>query len=416
MRSLAAILTTGLLAMTLAPVAGAGIPELFYEGNPWPGCSARALGMSQSALDLSPMGALSNPALLARAPSGLSVSLSGGLGFDIERRSVRVYDSFGSLLGESETAYNQGADFVPAGLALSLRGVDWLPEALAIGFGWRVPRSFDYEYSRILRSESYVKTGEEILSSSGRINEVSVALGLIPSEALGFGLGAGYVTGGRNLTWEERYVDPTIEDVLISDSHDITGLVARGSVQYAPLARLSLIAGVEKHLSYEHGDGITPGGTVELPLRLSLGGIYVPGSRLRTTFTGSVYWSGDSQAEYAGTDMGLDDSWGVSAGVEHLIPAGPAVRFGFGFDRSPISRALDAVRFSAGMGFRLSDWDLDLGLSFSPRRWRKASVPDLFPYTPSSDFPSPSFEEGDSLSVEESSTMILISIGRSFEL
>jgi hypothetical protein len=249
------------------------------------------------------------------------------------------------------------------------------------------------------------------------LNEISLSLGFTLSPSLAIGLGAGYCTGSRNLTWEERYVDPTMEDVLISDSHDISGIIVRGSALYRPIERLAIVVGAEQPMGYEHTDGLTDGGTLELPLRLFAGGIYTPGNRLRTVFTGLFRWSGDGSAEYAGTDLGLDDSWGVNAGVEHRLQAGPRVRFGFGYDRSPISRALDAMSFSTGIGFDLSEWQLDVGLAFSPRRWRRASVPDLDPYAyPSSPFPSPSFAEDDSITVEESSTRLLLSVTRSFDL
>lgn len=413
---LAAALLAGLCLS--APPARAGIPELFYEGSAYPGCSARALGMGLSKrLDLSPLGTLSNPALLAEMPDGLTLTAAGGANLDIERRSVKVYDSFGSVMGESETAYNQGVDLLPSGLALTVSGVDWLPSSLALGVGWRVPSSFRYDYSRTIRDDSYVETAEEILESSGMLNEVSACVGFGPSRIFAFGLGAGYCLGERSLSWEERYVDPTTDDVLLEDTHEITGMIVRGSLLCRPVDRLTLVAGAEQPMGFEHSGDLTPGGSLELPLRLFAGGVYVPGNRLRTVFACGFHWSGDSDAAYAGIDLGLEDSWGLNVGVEHRLQAGPAVRFGFGYERSPISNALDAMSFSTGMGFDLSrSFRVDLGLVFSPRRWRKGSVPDLAPYAgDSSPFPSPSFVEGDSLTVEESNTLVLLSLTRTFE-
>ena len=414
----AALVLGWAIQLVAAPVARAGLPEVYYDGIAYPGCSARAMGMGMSRLvDLTPLGALTNPALLSGLPRGLVATMSGGLTMDTERRSLKVYDSFGSVMGESETSYNEGVDLLPAGVALSVRGVDWLPSSIAAGFGWRVPSAFSYDYSRTIRNEAYVETGTERLEVSGAMNEIDLSVAFLPSSRLCLGLGAGYRTGTRTITWTEDYVDPTLEDVLLSDGHDMTGLVVRGSAMLRPVGRVSLFAGIEQPMGLEHSDGLTDGGTLELPTRLFAAGLYVPGNRLRTTFAGSFYWSGDGSASYAGTDLGLDDSWGLGAGVEHCITGGPRVRFGFAYDRSPLSRALDAMTFATGLGAGLGGWEVDLGLSFSPRRWRKASVPDLFPYDyPGSPLPSPSFDQGDSLSVEESSTRLLLSVTRSFDL
>jgi hypothetical protein len=59
------------------------------------------------------------------------------------------------------------------------------------------------------------------------------------------------------------------------------------------------------------------------------------------------------------------------------------------------------MTFTAGMGFRISNWELDFGAGFSPVRWGQTEIPGLI-----------SFPPDDSLWVEESETRIIISIGR----
>ena len=63
------------------------------------------------------------------------------------------------------------------------------------------------------------------------------------------------------------------------------------------------------------------------------------------------------------------------------------------------------MNFTAGLGFCIGEWNLDLGASFSPDRWRETEISGL-----------PSFVPGDSLTVEETDTRVMFSISRVFDL
>lgn len=396
----------------------AGLPEVMWLGEQDPAASAWSAGMGGCGfLEVSALGALGNPAILGLSGDGLRVDAAAGVSYVTEKRTRRVYDSFGSSIGESEYSFNTGLSFVPMGAALSLRNAIGLPETFSIAAGWRVPRSFGYRYDRIVRDNSYVETGREQLKITGIESELAIALAFSPSEAFSFGIGGGYITGSRDVTWNVDMVDPTIPDVLAVRNEGISGMVARGSVLFAPDRRVFVSAGIEypMPLSFspaESGDPITWGTLsdstdydLDQPMKVRLGALYVPGNRLLSRFTGEFYWSADGSLEFEGESLGLKNSWGVRAGVENTLPGGPVARFGFGYDRSPVAAALDRMSFTAGMGFSIGAWTLDAGASFSPDRWRQTEISGL-----------PSFETGDSLTVEETETRLVFSISRVFDI
>ena len=400
-----------LLALT------AGLPEVMWLGETGTPGSASALGMGNCGfLDVSALGVLENPALLAIAEEGLQVEIAAGLDYFVEKRTRRVYDVFGSSIGESEYAFNKNLVFVPGGAAVAFRNIAGLPEAFSFAAGWRVPSTFTYSYGRTVRDDSYVKTGEENLDISGIRNEFDLAVAFSPSEFLSFGFAGGYITGSRDVTWEVTHVDPSQEGILARREETVSGIVTRGSILFIPDRRVFISAALEypMPLSFspeETGDPVSwntfsdTDYDLDIPMIVRFGSIYIPGNSLRSVFKGEFYWSPDGSMEYEDENLGLFNSWGVHAGVENTLPGGPVARFGFGYDRSPISSALDRMSFTAGMGFHIGDWNLDMGASFSPDRWKQTEISGL-----------PSFTSGDSLTIEETDTRLMFSISRVFDI
>ncbi|MBD3368877.1 hypothetical protein GF402_00750 [Candidatus Fermentibacteria bacterium] len=381
----------------------ASLPSVLDMGIPCPSTSARGISMGESGfVELTPTGALRNPALSGLLGPGLLVEVSGGTRLTMEKRLRKVYDEFGSSIGESEEAFNRHISTFPGGVSATGSGAVGIPNNVSITAGLYRPYSFCYDYDRMVMDESYVETARERLEVSGRASELALAACFAPSERLLVGLGAGYLFGNRTSRWVVSYVDPTADDVLQVTDTDVSGASARASALYRA-GRVAISAGMDYSLSYElTGDEQA---SVSLPPVFHAGAVYEPGNALRTVFTGECYYSARSDAEREGADMYDRDAWGMSAGVENDLPGGPVGRFGFSYRSSPISRALDRMAFTLGLGFRLGDYSLDVGGSFSPGRWRQVEVPDMV-----------SFDPGDSLVVEESSTTVLLSIGRRFEL
>jgi hypothetical protein len=347
---------------------------------------------------VSALGALENPAIMGLGRlEGLRVDGAGLAVVGYEKRLRKVYDQFGSAIGESETAFNRDLAVMPGGLAGWMAGGS-LPENLSLAAGLRAPSSFHYSYDRVLRDAAYVETGRESLEISGSELEMAASAAFSPSADVTLGLGGGWIAGSRESVWEQTWVDPTQPDVSTTTDQDISGLAARGSA-LVNLGRLRVTAGAEALLSYEiEGDSSM---SVDLPPTLRAGAVYVPGNRLLTRFVAEAYYSTASDAEIEGQPLYDRDAWGVSAGVENDLPGGPIGRFGFRYDSSPIDRSLDATTFTAGLGLRAGPWAVDLGGSFTPQRWRQTDVPGL-----------PSFTAGDSLQVEESSTRVMLSVSR----
>jgi len=402
--------------VSLLAVTG-GLPDVMWQGDPDPASTAWAAGMGNCGfLEASALGALANPSMLGLADAGLRVDLSGGAVYASEKRTRRVYDSFGSSIGEAEYAFNTGLRFFPAGAAVSVSRALGFPESFSAAVGWTVPATFGYGYERIVRDNAYVETGRETLEITGMRNELAASVAFSPSDAVTFGMGGGIVTGSRNVEWRTVWVDPTVADVVSVRDETMSGAFFRGAVLVVPQERVFVSAGIEypTPLSVspvETGDPVTwstlsdADYDLDQPLRATVGARYVPGNRLMSVFAGELYWSGDGSLEFEGQSLGLSNAWGLRAGVENTLPGGPVARFGFGYDRSPISSELDRMTFTAGMGFHAGSWALDAAMGFTPDRWRQTMIPGL-----------PSFVSGDSLQVEETSTRVTLSLSRAFDV
>ncbi|MCK4806765.1 MAG: hypothetical protein KAT09_03920 [Candidatus Aegiribacteria sp.] len=406
------IIAAGILSLITA-----GLPEVMWLGNPVGSASAVSHGMGECGfMEGSALGILENPSLLGISEHGLQVEFSAGMDFFVEKRTRRVYDQFESSIGESEFAFNKGIGFFPGGVALAVRGLDGLPESLAFAAGWRVPAFYGYSYERTVRDAAYVITGDERLDVSGILNEFALAVAFIPSDVFSFGLAGGYVTGSRDVTWEVTHVDPVLDSIRSNRSETANGIVTRGSILFSPDRRVFVSAALEYPMPLSispqaDGDPVTwnvlseTDYDLDMPMILRLGSIYIPGNSLRSRFIGEFFWSSDGSLEFEGENLGMKNSWGVNAGVENTLPGGPVARFGFGYRRSPLASALDRMSFTAGLGFCIGEWNLDLGAGFSPDRWRQTEISGL-----------PSFVAGDSLTVEETDTRVMFSISRVFDL
>lgn len=394
-----------------------GLPEVMWLGETVSSFSARSMGMGESGFtEVSALGVLINPALMGLMDEGLQVEVSAGMDYIVEKRTRRVYNQFESSIGESEYSFNRSLFFNPGGAAVAIRGLSGFPETIAFAAGWRVPATFGYSYGRIIRDDSYVRTGEESLEISGILNEFSLALAFMPSDVFSFGLSGGFITGSRDVSWEVVYVDTTLGGTTAQRNESHSGIVTRGSVLFAPDRRVFISASLEYPMPLSvspetSGDPVswnTLSDTdydLDMPVTVHVGSIYIPGNRLRSRFTGEFHWSSQGSLEFQGESLGLRNSWGVNAGVENTLPGGPVARFGFGYRRSPVHSSLDRMSFTAGLGFRISDWSVDIGASFSPDRWNQMEVPGL-----------PSFVPGDSLIASELSTGLMFTVSRWFTI
>lgn len=392
----------GLLA--LAAITG-GLPEDCLLGTPGFPVTARSLAMGRSEfMDPSPMGALANPSTAASAGAGLTLSASGGLDLGVEKRTRTVYDSFGSSIGEAEHSFDRTTGFLPGGMAAALSGLDGMPRGLGLAAGWRVQASFGYDWDREVRSEYYALLGSEALSISGTAGELCASASFSPLDAVSLGLGAGWLSCKREESWRQVWVDESVPDVLETQESDLEVVTVRAAVTARPSRRVAASAGFEAPLSAGwSGDADGP---LDLPPLARAGFLWIPGNALRSTFTAEFSYRAMSGARFDGADMGLRDSWSASAGVENSLPGGgPECRFGFRYDRSPIARGLDCVSVTAGLGFDLDGWAVDAGGLFSPRTWEQVDVGSL-----------PSFSDDDSLAVEETETILLLSLSRRISL
>ncbi len=388
-------ITAGGMIILLA-ISG-GLPEIMWLGNGGMAGSAASAGMGGTwYTDSSPQGALENPVMASRLPLGITAGATGATVLDIEKRTRRVYDSFGGVVGEAEYAYNQNFTPLPGGIAVSMS-----TGALAASAGWRAVSTFSYDYRRVINDNSYIMVADETLSIRGMLSEFSLAGSYTAGDMFSFGAGGGYLTGTRDSEYLMDYEDPTAPDISLDTETDISGMIARGSV-LADLGRVEVTAGIEQPIDWKY--------TVEnyeteltLPMKVRSGFLYNPGNRLKSLFTADLWWSGTSSVEVAGEETDLRNSWGIGAGVQNTLPGSAMVRTGFSYESSPLSSALDRMAFTAGIGWVLGDVSLDAALAFSPVRWDQYQADGL-----------PTFVYGDSLVMESSRTAFSLGVTKTF--
>ncbi len=389
------IVTSGMII--LLALSG-GLPEIMWQGDEGTCGSIASSGMGNTVYaDVSPEAALTNPAIASELPEGFTFGVTGMLTLDVEKRTRRVYDSFGGVVGESEYSFNQNFQPLPGGVAVS-----WKSGEIAASVGWRASSTFGYNYTRVMNDDNYVKIGQEILEVSGILNDIGASFAWAQSEMFSFGAGGSYVMGTRSLSSKINWVDPTVTDVDEEVDTDISGLITRASVG-AALDRVSLYGGIEYYAGWKT-EVATVSNDVTLPLIARVGLRYQPGNRLLSLFAADFWWSGTSSVEIEDVDAGLRNSWGFGAGVENTLPGNTIARVGFEYDSSPIVAALNRMKFTTGLGWAVNELlSVDAAISFSPVRWDQYQNDGL-----------PSFIPGDSLVVESSRTAFSAGITQVF--
>jgi len=388
-------ITAGGMIILLA--LSGGLPEVMWLGDEGVLGSAAAAGMGNTVYaDISPQAVLQNPAMTSQLPEGFSVGITGAVALDIEKRTRRVYDSFGGVVGESEYSFNQNFHPLPGGAAIS-----WKTSDLAFSAGWRAVSTFGYSYSRIMNDDNYVKVAEETLEISGVLNDFGFSAAWAQGELFSIGAGGSFVTGTRASNLRMQYVDPTASGYDIDLDTEISGMVVRGSA-LVNLNRVSISGGVEQPVGWKTSVESTET-DITLPMVFRAGLRYQPGNRLMSLFVADFWWSGTEAVEVADADAGMRNSWGFGAGVENTLPGSTIGRAGFEYDSSPVVSALDRMKFTTGLGWILGDITVDAGVSFSPVRWDQYQADGL-----------PTFTSGDSLVVESSRTAFTLGIEKTF--
>jgi hypothetical protein len=393
-----------LLSVLAASTVSAGLPEVSLAGD-WSaagGAGALAMGRLEW-MDVSVLGTLSNPALGCEAGEGLGIGISGGLDLAVEKRTRTVYDEFGGSMGEAEHSFDRSAMPVAGGAGVTASGLGGLPEQLSLSAGIVPYSTFEYGYDRVLNNDYYVQVGSEAYEVSGSVARICLSAAFRVSDAVGFGIGGGLLTGSRETSWELDWVDPTLPDESDSTSSDLEGFDCRGSVLVRASERLILSAGAGKAVAMTWSGDVE--GDMDMPPEFFAGAAWMPGNGLRTRVAAEAGFMAASGAELDGQDMGLRDCWTAAAGVRNTLPGGPDLMFGFRYEKSPVAGSLDAVSFTGGLGFEAGGWSFDAGASFTPRLWDQQDLDPL-----------PSLPSGDSLAVEEGRTVLLVSATRSFSL
>lgn len=388
-------ITAGGMIILLA--LSGGLPEIMWLGDAGFDGSAAAAGMGNTVYaDVSAQASLQNPAMASKLPEGFSAGVTGAVSLDIEKRTRRVYDSFGGVVGESEHGFNQNFRPLPGSAAVS-----WKQGELAVSAGWRASSTFGYKYSRVFNDDNYVRVGEETLDISGILSDFGFAFAWTQSEFFSAGAGGSFVTGTRSLSNTVIYVDPSATDIDTEIDTEISGAVVRGSA-LVNLGRVSVSGGVEVPVNWKFTVQSVDT-DITLPLTARAGLRYLPGNRLMSLFAADFWWSGTSSVEINDIDAAMRNSWGFGAGVENTLPGNTIARLGFEYDSSPLAAALDKMKFTTGIGWIIDDLTVDAAVNFAPVRWDQYQSDGL-----------PSFTTGDSLVVESSRTAFTFGVTKTF--
>ncbi len=367
--------------------------------------SARCGGMGEVALlcEESPLAAALNPAMLAglEKPQATLTYRAASLN---EQWAFPVYDSFDAVLGYNTYSANSNLyhDFSIGFASGSLEQVFGTSFAVAL-----VPAyDFRYDYEEeLLDRNSTAQPPDRVIArdfirGDGEIRSLSCGLGMTLVESLAVGFGLDYLFGKHDLDAGIVFLDESripwpSKRPDTSETYSASGLSGKRftvAAMYALGERLDFAAvyksGVELdgHFSGTATDEFGFGGNlaaygsstkIEYPASYAFGVSLRPRNTLLTVIEADVVFSRWSQVEdTAGVGRTtLDDTYEWHIGVEHVFYNQRPLRFGFLYRPSPDDKETSEAAMTAGTGFNVAGFDIDLAAKVG---WREYREPDLF--------------------------------------
>jgi hypothetical protein len=376
---------------------GLGLGAGVFQG------SARGGGMGEVGLasEESPMAVALNPALVASLEARQMALVYRAAALD-ENWSSPVYDSFDAILGYTTYSANSSLyhDFA-GGLASGP-----VPQAFGTAFAVALGTAYDfrYDYDEEVRDRaSTAQPPDRVIARNsvrgdGQVRALSLGAAKTVYPGLALGLGLDYLFGDHDVEAAIRFLDenripwasgsPDTFDTYTAD--DLSGTRFTVGASYSLGERLNFAAAyrtetdLDGDVSASGGTGFGAAGTsilgasgdkVTCPAAYSLGVSLKPRNVLTTVVEGNLVvtrWSG-LEDEAGGT--GLDDTFEWHLGVEHVFYNQRPLRFGFLYRPSPADKETSEAAVTAGTGFNVVGFDIDLAARVG---WRDYREGDLF--------------------------------------
>ena len=430
------LLTPALAALALVPpLAAPSWAMPFSEralGTEFDDGSAReaAMGGTGASTASGVDAVAANPARMVGDP-GFALHVGGWMHGDDERRSFPVHDSFSGYIADNIYALNADHNaYGSASLVWNGEG-RWTP---AVGLSVRPSHVYDYRYEEIVLSPFRFRSnfpeeirgslpgqnivddftdlplGQGALYQSGRMDRYSLAFAEILMESdlllIDVGLGLDFYRSSAHAEASVHYDTVTVVNQLSGEiwegailpyprqsSVAITegratgfnlGLNAQISdrLEIAVSHRIPGTLEIDTYsLTTTLGDSTSTldisGESIQYPTRTTIGVVFHPKNEVRTTVAAQMDYETSSSSNGPGRSATqlTDECYRWRVGVEHLLPGGVPLRFGFAYGTTTLDETVHRTLFTAGTGFAVGPAYADISGTLGYATYR---TPDLF--------------------------------------
>jgi hypothetical protein len=391
--------TGAILALVLASSAwGYGYLDLGIGPGVFQG-SARSAGMGEVGIvgERGPLGVALNPAFAAVSRDPQIALTYRGVSIK-EDWAFPAYDSFDALLGYNTYSANSNAyhDF---GYGV-VSGEIGVAEGVSVGLALSTAYDFRYDYAEqaIDRTSTAQPPDRTIardwIEASGEIKSLSVGIARPVNDKVRLGVGCDYLFGEHEVESAVSFTDPTkvpwasgtaetsstfraggLEGVRFS-AGALIDLYQRFSVGATYRTRAQLGGDLTAGVPGPDSIIVSPSDVVRLPASFAVGVSFKPRNELATVIEGNLIYTRWSDAtDPTGLGAAPNDTYEWHLGVEHVFYNQRPLRFGFLYRPSPTDKETAEPAVTAGTGFAVEGFDIDLAAKVGWRQYRWA---DLF--------------------------------------
>lgn len=378
--------------------------------------SARSLAVGGNALALekNPVAGFNNPAMLYSTEDAFSIYANLNAQSFIERRAFPVQDSFDNYLAENDYVSNRFQRF-EGDLAIY-----YSQKGFSLSAGWFTLNNLNYQYREEIRKDlgsgAYSRdplAGLHLIDISGVNHGINIALAhdIGKRFALGYAYTRYYTAGAS----EGYGVIPILNDPKLA-SNDTTffavnpvngngsninlGLTAKVTERLTlglhgtisgnySLENTKMLAQIDSSLilpAYLVSADSAYNLIMDRPNTYSLSVKYIPANELKTLLFAQfdlINWKSYGINYFDSADSlmmsfspGFSPSWALKAGVEHQFFTGVPLRFGFSYEKNPMSNEMNRMTINLGSGWSNDHVILDFGLAIYQNMYY---YNDLFP-------------------------------------
>jgi len=376
---------------------GLGLGTGVFQG------SARGGAMGEVGLlsEASPLAVALNPALAATLETRQITLVYRASALD-ENWSSPVYDSFDAILGYNTYSANSSLyhDFAGGLASGAVRQAYGASFAVALGTAY----DFRYDYDEEVRDRaSTAQPPDRVIARNsvrgdGQVRALSLGAGKTVYPGLALGVGMDYLFGDHEVEAGIHFLDEnripwesgSAETSDTYAANDLGGTRFTVGASYLLGERLGFAATykteaeLDGDFSGSEGGGFSAGGAfvpdaaggkITCPASYALGVSLKPRNVLLTVIEGNLVVTRWSSLEDEAGGAALDDTYEWHLGVEHVFYNQRPLRFGFLYRPSPADKETSEAAVTAGTGFNVVGFDIDLAAKVG---WRDYREGDLF--------------------------------------